>query len=110
MEEMHLTKNFLQGQDFLIKTDLEGAYFGIPLNKSSRKFIRFQWEGNLWELLRLCFGLGPAPLIFIKFLKISIALLRRINIRIIIVLDDMLVIAQTLKEISQAKEILIFLL
>ena len=43
-------------------------------------------------------------------LKIPIALLRRINVRIIIFLDDMLVMAQTLKEISQAKETLIFLL
>ena len=41
-------------------------------------------------------------------LKIPIALLRRINVRIIIFFDDMLVMAQKLKEISQAKETLIF--
>ena len=54
--------------------------------------------------------MGPAPLIFAKLLKIPLALLRRINVRIIIFLDDMSVMAQTLKEISQAKETLIFLL
>ena len=110
MERMHLIKDLLQEQDSLMKIDLKDAYFGIPLDKSSRKYIRFQWEGNLYEFLCLCFGLGPAPLIFTKLLKIPIALLRRINVRIIIFLDDMLVMAQTLKEISQAKETLIFLL
>ena len=109
MEWMHLIKDPLQEHDFLIKIDLKDAYFGIPLDKSSRKYIRFQWEGNLYEFLCLCFGLGPAPLIFTKLLKIPIALLRRINVRIIF-LDDMLVMAQTLQEISQAKETLIFLL
>ena len=109
MEGMYLIKGLLQEHNFLIKIDLKDAYFGIPLDKSSRKYIRFQWEGNLYEFLCLCFGLGPAPLIFTKLLKIPIALLRRINVRIIF-LDDMLVMAQTLQEISQAKETLIFLL
>ena len=49
----------------------------------------------------------PAPLIFTKLLKVPIALLRKINVRIIL-LDDMLVMAQTLEEILQAKETLIF--
>ena len=110
MEGMHLIKDLLQKHDFLIKIDLKDAYFGILLDKSSRKYIRFQWEGNLYEFLCLCFGLGSAPLIFTKLLKIPIALLRRINVRIIIFLDDMLVMAQTLKETLQAKETLIFLL
>ena len=109
MEGTHLIKDLLQKNNFLIRIDLKDTYFGIPLDKSSRKYIRFQWEGNLYKSLCLCFGLGPAPLIFTKLLKIPIALLRRINVRIIF-LDDMLVMAQTLKEISQAKETLIFLL
>ena len=110
MEGMYLIKGLLQEHNFLIKIDLKDAYFGIPLDKSSRKYIRFWWEENLYEFLCLCFGLGPAPLIFTKLLKIPIALLRRINVKIIIFLDDMLVMAQTLKEILQEKEALIFLL
>ena len=110
MEGMYLIKGLLQEHNFLIKIDLKDAYFGIPLDKSSRKYIRFQWEGNLYEFLCLCFGLGPAPLIFTKLLKIPIALLWRINVRIIIFFEDMLVMAQMFKEISQAKETSIFLL
>ena len=46
---MHLIKDLLQEHDFLIKIDLKDAYFDIPLDKSSRKYIRFQWEGNLYD-------------------------------------------------------------
>ena len=41
-------------------------------------------------------------------MKIPITLLRRINVRMIIFFDDMLLMAQKLKEISQAKETFIF--
>ena len=102
--------DLLQEHNFLIKIDPKDTYFGIPLGKSSRKYVGFQWEGNLYKFLWFCFGLGPGPLIFKKLLKIPIALLRRINVKIIIFLDDILVMAQTLKEISQEKETLIFLL
>ena len=104
MEGMHLVKDLLQENNFLIKIDLKDVYFGFPLDKTSRKYIRFRWEGNLYKFLCLCFGLGPAPLIFTKILKIPFALIRRINIRIIIFLGDILVMAQNLREIIQARK------
>ena len=64
MEGMHLIQDLLQEHDFLIKIGLKDACFGIPLDKNSRKYIRFQSEGNLYEFLCLCFDLGPAHLIF----------------------------------------------
>ena len=42
MEGMHLIKDLLQEHDFLIKIDLKDAYFDIPLDKSAKKYIRFQ--------------------------------------------------------------------
>ena len=110
MEGIHLLKDLLQEEDYMIKIDLNDAYFGVPLHKQARKYVRFRWEGNLFEFLCLCFGLGPAPRIFTKLLKIPIALMRRINIRIIIFLDDMLLMSQKLSELLQARETLIFVL
>ena len=56
-----------------------------------KKIYLFSMEGNLFEFPCLCFGLGPAPLIFTKLPKVPIALLRRVSVRIIIFLDDILV-------------------
>ena len=65
---------------------------------------------NLYEFLRLCFGLGPAPRIFTKLLKIEIPILCRINIRMIIYLDGMLLTGHSIEEISMCRDTVIFLL
>ena len=57
----------------------------------------------------LCFGLGPAPRIFIKLLKIPVLVLRRLNIPLIIYLDDML-IGHTIRETLMARDTVIFFL
>ena len=59
--------------------------------------------------LCLCFGLGPAPLIFTKILKIPISSLRRLQIRVIIYLDDMILMSQTI-ELLISMDTVIFLL
>ena len=74
-------KFLLQEKDFLCKIDFKDAYFSIPFHESSRTFVRFLWSGNLSEFLYPCFGLGRAPRIFTKLLKVPMALLCRINIR-----------------------------
>ena len=62
-----------------------------------KELCSVSWSGNLCEFLYLCFGLGPAPRIFTKLLKIPMSVLRRINIRIVIYLDDILIMGQTMK-------------
>ena len=110
MEGLHCLKFLLEQNDLLCKIDLKDAYFAIPLSKQSSKCVRFKWSGNLYEFLCLCFGLAPVPKVFIKLLIIPIYLLRRINIRIIVYLDDMLLIGRTLQEIVTERDTLIFLL
>ena len=60
--------------------------------------------------LCLCFGLGPVPRIFSKLLQVPIALSRRLNIRLVIYLDNILLMGRTLEEILMSRDTLIFLL
>lgn len=76
----------------------------------TRKYVRFQWEDNLYEYLFLCFVPGPAPRIFTKLLKIPIALLLRTNIMPLIYFDDMMTMGKTLVEILMNRDTIIFLL
>jgi len=71
MEGLHLLKDLLKEKDYMCKVDLKDAYFCVPLHPRHRKYIRFQWEGQLYEFLCLCFGLGPALRIFTKLLKVQ---------------------------------------
>ena len=76
----------------------------------SKKFVRFVWSGNLYEFLRLCFGFGPASRIFSKLFKVPIALLRRLNIGLVIYFEDILLMGRTVEEILMSRDTLIFLL
>jgi len=66
--------------------------------------------GNLYKFQCLCFSLGPAPKIFTNLLKIPIAILRRLNVRIVIYLDDMLILGYSWEEVIQSRDTVIFLL
>ena len=110
MEGLHCLKFLLEQGDLRYTIYLKEAYFPVPLNKNSQKFFKFQWLRNLFEFLCLCSGLGPAPRIFTKLLKVPITLLKRVNIRIIIYLDDMLLMGKTLPEFLMVRDTLIFLL
>ena len=93
MESLQTLKYMMKERYYMCKIDLKDAYFIILLDKSCRHLVRFLWEGNLYEFLCLCFGLGPAPRVFTKILKVPTSLLRRLNIRIFIYLDDMLLMS-----------------
>ena len=109
MEGLKDVRNLLQRGDLMCKLDLKDAYFSVPLSTKSRKQVRFRWKGNLYEFLCLAFGLAPAPRIFTKLMKVPISILRRINIRLVIYLDDMLLMATSLSDILMARDSAMFL-
>ena len=94
----------------MYKLDLKDAYYRVPLLKNLRKYVWFRSSGTLYEFLCLCLGLGPVPRIFTKLLKIPITILRRINIKMLIYLDDMLLMGHSIEEISMCRDTVIFLL
>lgn len=96
--------------DFLASIDLEDAYFLIPVHQDDRKFLRFRFQGQLFQFRVLPFGLASAPYIFTKILKPVIYSLRKEGLFSVIYLDDFLLIAPTynqcLKNISITMKLL----
>jgi hypothetical protein len=109
MEGLKDVKYLLQKGDWMCKIDLKDAYFSVPLGTRSRKLVRFKWKGILYEFLCLAFGLGPAPRIFTKLMKVPIALLRRLGIRLVIYLDDLLIMGSTIEEVARARDTVMYL-
>ena len=99
MEGLRDVKNMLSDGDLMCKLDLKDAYFTVPLCTRSRKLARFRWNGKLYEFQCLAFGLGPALRIFTKLLEVSISIQETENIRLIIYLDDLLLMWLNYQEI-----------
>ena len=84
--------------DWLTKLDLEDAYLSVPMNQAHTRLLRFQWQNQTYQFNTLPFGLSSAPYVFIKLLKPVVAILRRLGIRVVLYLDDMLIMAGTKEE------------
>ena len=110
MENLKEVKNMIQKGDWMVKIDLKDAYFTLPLHPDSQKYVRFRWKNHIYQFLCLCFGIGPAPRLFTKLLKVPMSILRRLGIRLIIYLDDLLIFGSSREEIELARDTTLYLL
>ena len=110
MEGIHSLRGLLTPNDYLIKIDMKDAFFSVPLNAKSKKLVSFRWGNKAYEFQVMCFGLACAPHTFTKLTKAPISILRRVGVRLVIYLDDILLMAQTLEEIQRARDLTLFLL
>jgi hypothetical protein len=61
---------------YMCSVDLTDAYYSIPVARYFRKYMRFHWNGEMYQFTCLPNGLSPAPRIFTKVLKPIYATLR----------------------------------
>ena len=95
MEGIHMLRDLLKQNDYLVKIDLKDAYLTVLIWKDHQKYLRFLWKGTLHEFACLPFGLATAPRVFTKLMKPVVAALRQRGIRLIIYLDDILIMAES---------------
>ena len=94
MEGIHMLRDLLRQGDYLVKIDLKDAYLTVPIWKGHQKYLRFLWKETLLEFACLPFGLA-APRVFTKLMKPVVAMLRQRGVRLIIYLDNMLIMAES---------------
>ena len=95
MEGVNLIKHIVCTNDWMAKLDLKDAYFSVPIHKEDHRFLQFKWKNSLFQFVCLPFGLSSAPWAFTKLMKPVVAYLRQQGIRLIIYLDDILVLNQS---------------
>ena len=100
MEGIRAMKGLIRKNDWMAKLDLKDAYLSVPIYPPHRNYLSFQWQKKIWEFKSLPFGLRSAPHAFTKLLKPVVALLRKLVIRCILYLDDMLIMAQSKQDLQ----------
>ena len=95
MENIRTATGLISPGYYMSNIGLEDAYFLVPVHAKSRKYLRFEFLGKLYEFTCLPNGLSTCPLIFTKVLKPVINYLRAKGFFSVIYLDDILCIAKT---------------
>ena len=102
MEDIRCVKDLLNRGDYMCKLDLKDAYLSVPIAQCHRKYLKFAWQGTVYQYNVLPFGLATAPRAFTKLMKPALAHLRSKGVRLIAYLDDLLIIGKDKREAEEA--------
>ncbi len=92
MEGLETVKSLVRKGDWLVKLDLKDAYLTVPVLPAHQKFLRFVWRKRTYQFSCLAFGLCSAPRIFTKLMKVVVGFLRERGLRLVVYLDDLLLL------------------
>ena len=95
METPKTIRTSLQQGEWVTSIDFKDAYFHIPIQEQSRKYLRFHVQGQTYQFKDLPFGLSTAPLEFRVVAKEVKLMAAHKGIRIHQYLDDWLVRAKS---------------
>ena len=100
MEGLHILPDIIQTGDYMIKLDLKDAYLQIPIHQDHQHLLQFQWEEKTYQFMCFPIGLTSAPRVFTKVLKPPLGVLRQMGIRLVVYLDDILILHQSREELE----------
>jgi hypothetical protein len=66
MSPVALVLNTLRPGDWSFKLDLKDAYLNVPIHPESQKYLRFAFQGQVYQFQALSFGLNVAPMVFTR--------------------------------------------
>lgn len=110
MEDLRTALNLLNRNDYMCKIDLKDAYLAVPIGPDSKRFLRFEHNGHLYQFNALPFGLTSAPYVFTKIMKAVITWLRERQVKAVVYLDDFLIMGRTRTECQKSTKLTLNLL
>ena len=81
--------------DWLTKVDLKKGYLHVPMNAKYQRYLGFHFGGKNYVFRAMPFGLSSAPAAFTKLLRPVAQLLRQKGLRLVIYLDDILLMSDS---------------
>ena len=88
METLKSALQMIRKGCWFAKIDLKDAFYSVGINSIFRKYLKFEWQGQLYAFTCLPNGLSSASRIFTKVLKPVFAMLRKMGHSNVAYIDD----------------------
>ena len=98
MDSLQTALNLVTKNCFMASIDWKDAYYSVPVASEYRKFLCFQWQGQLFRYTCLPNGLSEAPRNFTKLAKVLFSELRKLGHLNTDYIDDSLLVGRTVQE------------
>ena len=69
MDSLWSAVRLMKPNCFMASIDLKDAYYSVPITRSDRKYLKFLWQGKLYQFTCFPNGLSCCPRKFTKLLK-----------------------------------------
>ena len=93
----------LQKNDLMISVDLSSAYWHIPMNPLFSKYLCFRYRGEVYQFIAMPFGISIAPRLFTRMMTEVMKKITAANIRAMIYMDDLLILAGSQEEMIASR-------
>ena len=87
---------------YMTSIDLSDCFWGLPVHKKDQKYLGFRWRGRTYRFKVLPFGLSLSPLIITKLYKHVVEHLQLQGHKVVIYIDDMLILGRDKKACEAA--------
>ena len=96
MDTLKSAINMVTPGCWFLSLDFQDAYYSVPVAVPLRKFLKFSFQGSIYQYNALPNGLSSAPRLFTKLLKVQLAYIRKnTGLDILGYLDDTLLCGKT---------------
>ena len=110
MTGVYSVPSIIRKGDWGVKLDITQAYYHVAMAARSRPYLRFIHNGKVYEFRVLTFGAHSSPFAFTRLGKTITLHCHTLGIRVVIYLDDVLILASTASLVASHAQIMIDLL
>ena len=110
MEGLTIARDLIQEGDWFSRVDLKDAYLHVPLHPNIRPWFRYRVLGEVFQWRSIPFGFKDSPRMFQKLIVEGLTPLRSQGLRLVIYLDDILLISPSYSQCLQEANLLVQLL
>ncbi len=88
MESLRQVIHMMKPGCFMASLDIRDAYYSVPIHKAHQKYLKFQFNDQLFQFTCMPIGLACAPRLFTKLLKPVYGTLRAQGLLSVGYIDD----------------------